>query len=222
VTITERGNSAGILTTDSELKIMLLIWGWRSRASVVSRGVFLCPQCGGDRNYVLKRLRRWFTLFFVPVIPLKTLAEYVECEACDGTFKTVVLDTPTTGTAQTQLSIALQEALVVALRATDSPAARAAALAAYAEFGVWTDDELATAVEEMDVTELSARLAQLALTLNEHGKERFLAIVAEVAATGGVIDTAGRAALRGIASDLTMSPAHTRGVISEVLQAARA
>ena len=33
-----------------------------------AQGAFHCPNCGGDRAYKLKIGRRWFTLFFVPVI----------------------------------------------------------------------------------------------------------------------------------------------------------
>src|ERR1700738_4957036 len=60
--------------------LMFLIWGWRSRSKVLSQGTFFCPHCGGDRQYAHKQARRWFTLFFLPVIPLKVLGEFVECQ----------------------------------------------------------------------------------------------------------------------------------------------
>ena len=203
---------------------MLLIWGWRTRASVLAQGTFLCPDCCADRGYEHKQMRRWFTLFFIPVIPLKRLGEFVECTTCGGTYKTAVLDMPTTATVEREMLVALRDALVLVLRAGDTPAARAAAAMAHQSFAgeTWSDEELDADVASRNIDDLDGRLATLATTLNEQGKERFLAACAEVAATGGVIDASCRAELRSIGAGLTMTPAHTRGVISEVLQAARA
>ena len=49
---------------------LLLIWGLRVFYRTIGQGVFHCRRCGGDRHYRLRSGRRFFTLFFIPVIPL--------------------------------------------------------------------------------------------------------------------------------------------------------
>jgi zinc ribbon protein len=69
----------------------LIIFGRRNRPKVVQRGSFTCPRCGPGREYEHKQVRRWFTLYFIPIIPLGTAGEYVECRSCAGTFRPEVL-----------------------------------------------------------------------------------------------------------------------------------
>lgn len=63
----------------------MIIWGWRSVTSTASRGEFYCPQCQGYMAYAEKSVRRFFTLYFIPLIPLNSLGEYIECESCKET-----------------------------------------------------------------------------------------------------------------------------------------
>jgi hypothetical protein len=74
---------------------MLLVFGVRQLAAVLATGLFHCPGCGGDRHYRRRRPRTWFQVFWIPLVPLRTGAEYVECRACGGRFGTGVLDVPT-------------------------------------------------------------------------------------------------------------------------------
>src|SRR5947209_12553677 len=96
---------------------MLLIWGLRTRAKTLREDTFLCPHCGADRCFNHKLFRRWFTLFFIPLIPLKVLGEYVECATCKQRFKTAVLQGPTNAGLQANLQLAVLEALATLLPA---------------------------------------------------------------------------------------------------------
>jgi DNA-directed RNA polymerase subunit RPC12/RpoP len=69
----------------------LIIFGSRSVTGSKGTGTFDCPRCGGDTPYDHKRVRRFFTLYFIPLIPMGTLGEYIECERCGGTYKPEVL-----------------------------------------------------------------------------------------------------------------------------------
>jgi len=61
-------------------------------------GSFRCPACARERPYRRKRIRRFFTVYFVPLVPLDLIAEFVECRACRGRFKVAVIGTaPPTG-----------------------------------------------------------------------------------------------------------------------------
>lgn len=64
----------------------LIIFGRRTMNHVAGHGNFDCPRCGAGRQYTHKKVKRWFTLYFIPIIPLGTAGEYVECQSCAGTF----------------------------------------------------------------------------------------------------------------------------------------
>jgi tellurite resistance protein len=70
----------------------LIIYGTKGVEETHARGDFDCPQCGTTRPYVHKRIRRYFTLYFIPLIPINVAGEYVECGGCAGTFKKGVLE----------------------------------------------------------------------------------------------------------------------------------
>ncbi len=69
----------------------MIIWGTRGMTSTAQTGVFHCPRCGPQRSYALQRVRRWFTLYFIPLIPLDVAGEYIQCGQCAGTFSVEVL-----------------------------------------------------------------------------------------------------------------------------------
>lgn len=201
---------------------MLLIWGWRARSKKLGEGTFHCPTCGADRQYTHQQARRWFTLFWLPLIPLKVLGEYIECATCKSTFTTEILNLPTSAALNEQLLAATREAVVQLLRIDGSATAREAGILALSEVGgePWSEAHLDADLQNVDPTQLPPRLRLLADVLNEHGKERFLATAASIAAGGGAITDASRAALGAMANELSMTPAHARGVIEQALEAA--
>lgn len=69
----------------------MIIFGTRGVTSTKQKGMFYCPSCSSEQPYGFKQARRYFTLYFIPVIPLDHLGSYVECEGCAGTFKEEVL-----------------------------------------------------------------------------------------------------------------------------------
>jgi tellurite resistance protein len=70
---------------------MFIIWGSTGKKSVQDTGSFFCPQCSETRPYSHVIVKRWFTLYFLPVFPMETAGEYVECGGCAVTFKPEVL-----------------------------------------------------------------------------------------------------------------------------------
>ncbi|MEM7474886.1 MAG: TerB family tellurite resistance protein [Planctomycetota bacterium] len=69
---------------------MLLI-GTMNWSSTRMSGMFQCPTCGGSQNFRLKSTRPFLTLYFIPVVPIGGLEEYVECRNCREAFEPVVL-----------------------------------------------------------------------------------------------------------------------------------
>lgn len=70
----------------------MIIWGSRGRTSTITSGEFFCPDCSGYKVYNHQKVKRWFTLYFIPVFPLSDLGEYIECDQCKSTYKNNVLD----------------------------------------------------------------------------------------------------------------------------------
>jgi hypothetical protein len=69
----------------------MIIFGTRVRHTTLSSGQFYCPNCKTQRNYDLRRARNYFALYFIPIVPMNTVGEYVTCQTCGTNFKTDVL-----------------------------------------------------------------------------------------------------------------------------------
>lgn len=69
----------------------MIIWGTRGITSTVEESTFHCPQCRTQRDGRLKQVRRFFTLYFIPIIPLDVAGRYVECTGCAGTYAEEIL-----------------------------------------------------------------------------------------------------------------------------------
>lgn len=71
---------------------MFIVFGTKGQSRVKAEGSFYCPRCNGQRKYKHFIAKRYFTLFFIPVFPIGTLGEYVQCQQCQGEFRVEVLD----------------------------------------------------------------------------------------------------------------------------------
>ncbi len=69
----------------------MIIFGSKGVESNMGSGVFFCPNCGGDQRYWHKHVRRYFTLYFIPLIPLDKIGEIVQCTGCGQTWDPEVL-----------------------------------------------------------------------------------------------------------------------------------
>ena len=73
---------------------MIIIFGNKVRYKTISSGQFYCPQCKTRRDYELRQARNWFALYFIPIIPLNQLGEFVTCLTCGTNFQQDVLSMP--------------------------------------------------------------------------------------------------------------------------------
>jgi Zn finger protein HypA/HybF involved in hydrogenase expression len=70
----------------------IIIYGWRGLTSNLSEGDFDCPHCQNHSSYRLRQVRRFFTLFWIPIFPISSAVRYVECDHCSSQFREEVLD----------------------------------------------------------------------------------------------------------------------------------
>ena len=197
---------------------MILIWGFRARAKAVSTGEFFCTRCGADRSYVLQHLRRWFTLFFIPLFPVgKTLGEQVKCSTCGTCFRPEILTTPTSAKFSENLRGAVRFAAVSMLGAGDrsNTAARTAAIDAARRSGADTYDDtwLTNDLASLDSSHLHEYVAPLAQGLNLQGKETFIEQIARIGLADGALSPAENQVLESLSATLGLSAAHLRGII---------
>lgn len=202
---------------------MLIIFGLRVFFRTVGQGVFHCPRCGGDRQYRLRTGRRFFTVFFLPLIPLNKIGEHVQCMACHARFHADVLRLPTAAQMSAALPAGMRTAVVTMLQvsAPASQLARQHAIDAIRGAGGSgygpgnLDADLAQPVR-LD----SGALAQVGAQLTPEAREWFFAQVVRIAVADGPLSAAERQAAQAIGHNLGMTPAQTLGVVTMTEQAA--
>jgi len=203
---------------------MIIIWGFRVFYRTVGEGTFHCRKCGGDRQYRHRTGRRFFTLFFIPLIPLNKVGEHVQCTTCKSRYVMDVLSLPTAAQMQTALPLGMRAAAVAVLRAGDpgSPAARHRAVAAIQGAGAqeYTDADL-DADAAQPAEDARGAVGQVARQLTPDSKEWFLAEIVRVGMADGPLTERERQTVQVIAADLDMTQAQALGVVTMTEQAAQ-
>ncbi len=70
---------------------MLIIWGTKVIGRTLDKGYFYCPACQTNQEYHAKEWHKLFTLFFIPILPIKLLGTYIECTSCVTTYYPAIL-----------------------------------------------------------------------------------------------------------------------------------
>lgn len=201
---------------------MLIIFGFRIRFRTTGTIAFFCPRCGGDRMGDQRTARRWFTVFWIPVIPLNQVGEVVECTTCHTRYEPDVADQPTTASLSEILGNAVRvlTAMIVRTGDTDNAAMRAAAVTDGRVVTDGYDDATLTS----DVAAVEPAMAEqyvgpLAQGLQVAGKERLLGDLVRVALAGGTITPDQRRLIDLTGRGLGLTPAHVTGIVSSVVAA---
>lgn len=72
---------------------MFFIFGFGPKTKVIEKNQFTCPVCRTRSHYELKQQRHYFSLFFIPLIPLsKPKRAFVSCLNCGTVMPSTVLD----------------------------------------------------------------------------------------------------------------------------------
>lgn len=69
----------------------MIIYGTRGKNVHVDSGDFTCPRCATEQSYKHMEVKNYFTLYFIPLIPMGKAGEYIECEGCGGTYAPDIL-----------------------------------------------------------------------------------------------------------------------------------
>ena len=202
---------------------MLIIFGLRVFYRTIAQGTFHCRRCGGDREYRHRSGRRWFTLFFIPVIPLNAVGEHVQCTTCKTRYVAEVLNQPTTAQMQAALPAGMRAAVSAMLRSGDpaSPAARQRAIEAVIGAGTPDYNEAMLNADLMQPFEaIRPALNQVGAQLTIQAKEWYLTEVLRIAMADGSLTESERHAALAIGIDLGMTQAQVVGVVAMTEQSA--
>lgn len=203
---------------------MLIIWGFRVFFRTVGGGFFHCPHCGGDRRYRRRGGRYFFTVFFIPVIPLKKVGDHIQCTTCRTRSAADVLTVPTAAEMSAALPEGMRAAAVTMLLCGDvlAPSARQRAIEAIRGAG---DRPYGVGNLEADLRQPpplnGGALARVGMQLTAEAKEWFLAEVVRIALARGPLTDRERQAAQAIAQQMGMTPAQTYGVVAMTAQASR-
>ncbi len=202
---------------------MLIIFGLRVFYRTIAQGTFYCRRCGGDRQYRQRSGRRWFTLFFLPVIPLNSVGEHVQCTTCRTRYVTDVLNQPTTAQMQAALPAGMRAAVSAMLRSGDpaSPVSRQRAIEAVIGAGTPGYNEAMLSDDLMQPFEsIRPALNQVGGQLTIQAREWYLAEVIRIAMADGPLTETERHAALAIGVDLGMTQAQVIGVVAMTEQSA--
>lgn len=190
---------------------------------LIGTGQFHCPNCGGDREYKHQTARRFFTLFFVPVIPLDKVGEVVRCQTCHVRFDPAVLRRPTSAQLASALPAAMRAAAAAVVRAggASEPACRAAIDAVRRAGAPGYDMPQLHADLSQPPEAIAGPLQTLASQVVLEACERYLADAVRIGLADGPLSQPERETLRWIAGHLGLTPAHAHGVIATIEQSVR-
>jgi zinc-ribbon family/Tellurite resistance protein TerB len=204
---------------------LLIFFGLRVFYRTAGHGTFHCQRCGGDRGYRHKVGRRWFTLFFIPVIPVNKAGQHVQCAICGTRYRMDVLSLPTTAQMKEALPAGTRAAAIAMLRAggRNSSPARRRAVDAVKGAGLPDYDDAALDADLADpAMDLARPLRRLTLQFAIPATEWFLAEVVRIGLADGMLSDEERQAAREIAAQIGMTPAQARGVITMTEEGASA
>jgi hypothetical protein len=86
---------------------MILIWGWKPYLTLLATGNLVCARCHNPAAHRLHRLRKKFTLFWIPLFTTST-RYYLDCTFC-GLQSTLTEQDAERCTAQLNASAAPQQ-----------------------------------------------------------------------------------------------------------------
>lgn len=206
----------------------MIIFGTRGVTTTPERGTFHCPGCGPDCRYARKRVRRFFTLYFIPVIPLDKVGEYIECARCKGTYKLEVLDMDFGADevdVEAEFERAVRRVMVLVTLADgevdDAEIATMARIHASLTGHEIREETLRRETRQAarEGRDVAAYLADVAPYLNDNGKELIVKAAMMTARADGHVDQAEMRLVREAAAALGMSAAHLRGVLADLDEA---
>lgn len=207
---------------------MFFIAGIKGETTTVETGVFYCPHCNAQTQYHHNQVHEKATVFFIPVINLRLLGEYIECQNCDSTYEMEILDY---NSEQEQKKI--EAIYLVGIKKVMTTMMLADGKIDENEKNMMKDiykNIADSTLSDYDIDkeiknckanpqELDNCLKELFSCLNESGREIIIKVAYWVSIADDEVDKKEEKLLIKMAKHFQMSSAHLKGIISEVNEA---
>ena len=170
-----------------------------------------------DRNFTRQALRRFVTIFFIPLIPVKRTGEVIHCMSCQGDFTVESLDRPTVANLAEGMAAATRVAVaaMVASAEDPSPAMKDLAIETAVRAGtspydlVHLDIDVAWVTDDVVPTYVEPFVGGLSMP----AREQFLGSVAKVAVVDHPLNGRQRAMLERLSGIFGLTDTHMAGVL---------
>ncbi len=64
----------------------MIFFGTKAVGKTIETGSFECPSCNQSTVYKHEQVNKYFTLYFIPLIPLGDLGKQITCTNCNSSF----------------------------------------------------------------------------------------------------------------------------------------
>ena len=190
-------------------------------------GTFQCPNCKDNKDYQKKYVQNWFTLYWIPIFPVgEKNDEHIECDACSNIYHTDVIDYKP-GLNEKEIESEYQKALkhvlclmIVADHNVDDKEIEAVSniynkLTDNKKFSKSQIDKTIKQVKQ-EGQKVDDYLKEIKSYLNSGHRELIIKAMYFIAAADGNFDDKEGELLMETAGVLEMTPAHVKGVLSEL------
>ncbi len=170
-----------------------------------------------DRNFTRQALRRFVTIFFIPLIPVKRMGEVIHCMSCQGDFTVESLDRPTVANLAEGMAAATRVAVaaMVASAQEPSPAMKDLAIETALRAGTrpydlaHLDTDVAWVTDDVVPTYVEPFVGGLSMPV----REQFLGSIAKVAVVDSPLNGRQRAMLERLSGIFGLTDTHMAGVL---------
>ena len=205
----------------------MIIFGTKGRSIKMDSGEFHCPNCNTNRAYNKKYVQDWFTLYFIPTFPVGSKKnEHIECEECSSIYHLDVIDyKPGLNDEEmtSEYEKALQNVLCLMIIADDKVDDQEIKTVSDIFNKLTNDKKLSKAKINKTITNLKKDnlvvdeyLKDIRPYLNAEHRELIIKAMYYVAGSDGHLDDRESELLMHTAKILEMTPAHIKGVLSEL------
>ena len=205
----------------------MIIFGTKGRSIKMDSGEFHCPNCNDNRVYNKKYVQDWFTLYFIPTFPVGSKKnEHIECEECSSIYHLDVIDyKPGLNDEEmtSEYEKALQNVLCLMIIADDKVEDEEVKTVSDIFNKLTNDKKLSKAKINKTISNLKKDnlvvdeyLKDIRPYLNAEHRELIIKAMYYVAGSDGHLDDRESELLMHTAKVLEMTPAHIKGVLSEL------
>jgi len=202
----------------------MILFGTRGVKSTIKLGSFNCPQCEESRSYRHQKVTNFLTLFFIPLIPLGSAGEYVECSDCKSTFvPQVLINNPDKDGVLAIYEKAIRHSMILIMLAGGAikEKKKEKVLQIINKFG---SHDLSMSGLESNIhlvkeksEDITTYLKKVGPLLNEHGKGIIIKCALAVASLEGKIEDTELHLISKMERSMKMSSSQVKGIINERL-----